>query len=101
MMMMMMMMMAMTTNTIPYRRTKTHIWDKVLMGIWVHPLRMTTVMMIFLTLPPKKNDGDDTFSLGAFNGEHTADGSVRGMWWMQMCTIVKLVSLFLEQPSLF
>ena len=54
-----------------------------------------------ITLPPKKNDGDDTFSLGAFNGEHTADGSVRGMWWMQMCTIVKLVSLFLEQPSLF
>jgi len=37
----------------------------------------------------QKNDGDDTFSLGAFNGEHTADGSVRGMWWMQMCTIVK------------
>ena len=56
-------------------------------------LRMTTVMMIFLTLSPKKNDGDDTFSLGAFNGEHTADGSVRGMWWMQMCTVVKLVSL--------
>ena len=100
-MMMMMMMMAMTTNTIPYRRTKTHIWDKVLMGIWVHPLRMTTVMMIFLTLSPKKNDGDDTFSLGAFNGEHTADGSVRGMWWMQMCTIVKLVSLILELLSLF
>ena len=64
-------------------------------------LRMTTVMMIFLTLSPKRNDGDDTFSLGAFNGEHTADGSVRGMWWMQMCTVVKLVSLFLEQPSLF
>ena len=64
-------------------------------------LRMTTVMTIFLTLSPKKNDGDDTFSLGAFNGEHTADGSVRGMWWMQMCTIVKSVSLFLEQPSLF
>ena len=64
-------------------------------------LRMTTVMMIFLTLSPKKNDGDDTFSLGAFNGAHTADGSVRGMWWMQMCTVVKLVSLFLEQPFLF
>ena len=32
-----MMMMTMMTNTIPYRRTKTHIWDKVLMGIWVHP----------------------------------------------------------------
>ena len=67
----------------------------------VKMLRMTTVMMIFLTLSPKRNDGDDTFSLGAFNGAHTADGSVRGMWWMQMCTIVKLVSLFLEQPSLF
>ena len=64
-------------------------------------LRMTTVMMMFLTLSPKRNDGDDTFSLGAFNGEHTADGSVRGMWWMQMCTVVKLVSLFLEQSSLF
>ena len=69
--------------------------------IMVMMLRMTTVMMIFLTLSPKRNDGDDTFSLGAFNGEHTADGSVRGMWWMQMCTVVKLVSLFLEQPSLF
>ena len=32
-----MMMMTMMANTIPYRRTKTHIWDKVLMGIWVHP----------------------------------------------------------------
>ena len=38
-MMMMMTMMTMMTNTIPYRRTKTHIWDKVLMGIWVHPLK--------------------------------------------------------------
>ena len=38
MIMMMMMMMTMMTYTIPYRRTKTHIWDKVLMGIWVHPL---------------------------------------------------------------
>ena len=37
-MMMMMTMMTMMTNTIPYRRTKTHIWDKVLMGIWVHPV---------------------------------------------------------------
>ena len=45
MIMMMMMMMTMMTNTIPYRRTKTHIWDKVLMGIWVHPVTMT--MKIF------------------------------------------------------
>jgi len=30
----------MMTYTIPYRRTKTHIWDKVLMGIWVHPAKM-------------------------------------------------------------
>ena len=36
MIMMMMKMMTMMTNTIPYRRTKNHIWDKVLMGIWVH-----------------------------------------------------------------
>ena len=36
MIMMMIMMMTMMTNTIPYRRTKTHIWDKVFMGIWVH-----------------------------------------------------------------
>ena len=33
-------------NTIPYRRTKTHIWDKVLMGIWVHPGMMIGQMMI-------------------------------------------------------
>ena len=37
MIMMMMMTMTMMTNTIPYRRTKTHIWDKVLMGFLVHP----------------------------------------------------------------
>ena len=39
-MMVMMMAMTMMTNIIPYRRTKTHIWDKVLMGIWVHPVMM-------------------------------------------------------------
>ena len=43
MIMMMMMMMTMMTNTIPYRRTKIHIWDKVLMGIWVHPV-MTVIV---------------------------------------------------------
>merc|ERR1711952_81702 len=32
------MIMMMMTNTIPYRRKKTQIWDKVLMGIWVHPI---------------------------------------------------------------
>ena len=46
----------MMTNTIPYRRTKTHIWDKVLMGIWVHPkimvmTMMTTVMMMIVQQP--------------------------------------------------
>ena len=45
MMMVMMMMMTMMANTIPYRRTKTHIWDKVLMGIWVHPIRMIEMIM--------------------------------------------------------
>ena len=48
MIMMMMMMMTMMTNTIPYRRTKTHIWDKVLMGIWVHPVMMMTRMMAMM-----------------------------------------------------
>ena len=44
MIMMMMMMMAMMTNTIPYRRKKNHIWDKVLMGIWVHPIIIITTI---------------------------------------------------------
>ena len=48
--MMMMMMMAMMTNTIPYRRKKNHIWDKVLMGIWVHPL----VLMIMILCPKER-----------------------------------------------
>ena len=43
-----MMMMTMMTNTIPYRRTKTHILDKVLMGIWVHPVNRTTTMMTMM-----------------------------------------------------
>ena len=47
--MMMMMMMTMMTNTIPYRRTKTHIWAKVLMGILVHPMTMTTMIMTKIT----------------------------------------------------
>ena len=50
MIMMMMMMMTMMTYTIPYRRTKTHIWDKVLMGIWVHPSKSVVIM---------SDDGDD------------------------------------------
>ena len=41
-----MMMMTMMTNTIPYRRTKTHIWDKVLMGFLVHPLVMIMDMIL-------------------------------------------------------
>ena len=48
MIMMMMMMMTMMTNTIPYRRTKTHIWDKVLMGIWVHPVWILIVIIVKL-----------------------------------------------------
>ena len=47
MIMMMMMMMTMMTNTIPYRRTKTHKWDKVLMGFWVHPL---TIIMLMINI---------------------------------------------------
>ena len=46
MIMMMTMMMTTMTNTIPYRRTKTHIWDKVLMGIWVHPIIITMIIMM-------------------------------------------------------
>ena len=41
-----MMMMTMMTNTIPYRRTKTHVWDKVLMGIWVHPISAAYELII-------------------------------------------------------
>ena len=40
-----MMMMTMMTNTIPYRRTKTHIWDKVLMGFLVHPIMIATIII--------------------------------------------------------
>ena len=36
----------MMTNTIPYRRTKTHVWDKVLMGFLVHPAVTTTAITI-------------------------------------------------------
>ena len=38
------------TNTIPYRRTKTHIWDKVLMGIWVHPITITITIITIITI---------------------------------------------------
>ena len=41
-----MMMMAMMTNTIPYRRKKNHVWDKVLKGIWVHPSLITIIIII-------------------------------------------------------
>ena len=60
MIMMMMMMMTMMTYTIPYRRTKTHIWDKVLMGIWVHPMAMVKmtmlVKMMMMMVPEEKED---------------------------------------------
>ena len=49
-MMMMRRRMTMMTYTIPYRRTKTHIWDKVLMGIWVHPM-ILKMMMMMMTEP--------------------------------------------------
>ena len=45
-----MMMMTMMTNTTPYRRTKIHIWDKVLMGIWVHPNIITTTIIIIAVI---------------------------------------------------
>ena len=48
MIMMMMMMMTMMMNTIPYRRTKNHIWDFALMGFWVHPIVTMIVMMIVM-----------------------------------------------------
>ena len=55
-----MMMMTMMTNTIPYRRTKTHIWDKVLMGIWVHPMAMVKMTMLvkkmMMMVPEEKED---------------------------------------------
>ena len=50
MIMMMMMMMMMMTNTIPYRRTKTHIWDKVLMGIWVPPITIIVIIIPVLII---------------------------------------------------
>ena len=49
MMMVMMMAMTMMTNIIPYRRTKTHIWEKVLMGIWVHP-NIINIANIIITI---------------------------------------------------
>ena len=39
--MMMMMMMTIMTNITPYWRTKTHIWEKVLMGIWASAINIT------------------------------------------------------------
>ena len=48
--MMMMTMMTMMTTTTPYRRTKTHIWDKVLMGIWVHPINISTMMINMINM---------------------------------------------------
>ena len=45
----MMMMMTMMTNIIPYRRTKTHIWEKVLMGIWASAT-MTMMMMMMMMM---------------------------------------------------
>ena len=43
-MMMMMMTMTIMTNIIPYWRTKTHIWEKVLMGIWASAIGVTLMM---------------------------------------------------------
>ena len=50
MMMTMMMAMTMMTNIIPYRRTKTHIWEKVLMGIWVHPILIINVIILIVII---------------------------------------------------
>ena len=61
MIMMMMMMMTMMTNTIPYRRTKTHIWDKVLMGIWVHPI-IFIIVIFFIRM-------DEFLTNSAYMGE--------------------------------
>ena len=54
--MMMMMAMTMMTNIIPYCRTKTHIWEKVLMGIWasaeiINTITMNIIMIITCRYP--------------------------------------------------
>ena len=71
--MMMMMMMTMMTNTFPYRRTKTHIWDKVLMGIWVHPINLInivnirmiiTITMVIMITHPTATDSSESLVEG-------------------------------------
>ena len=62
----MMTMMTMMMNTIPYRRTKTHIWDKVLMGIWVHPKFWSVLNVSHICFGPicnalKTCDGETSF----------------------------------------
>ena len=47
MMMMMMMRMTMMTNIIPYWRTRTHIWEKVLMGIWASAINIAIVIISY------------------------------------------------------
>ena len=44
--MMMMMTMTMMTNIIPYWRTRTHIWEKVLMGVWASAIAVVIVIFI-------------------------------------------------------
>ena len=103
MMMVMMMAMTMMTNIIPYRRTKTHIWDKVLMGIWVHPIiiSITIINNIFLQVVTPKSTFlfDVTFPLSLFNGPLQpviyilAFSKLRKAFWELFCPLAKNRSL--------
>ena len=89
--MMMMMMMTMMTNIIPYWRTKTHIREKVLMGIWASAVHttmfITTYMNIFtmviarrhsvpmichtsLAVPSSSTITPSSYSLNIITGEY-------------------------------
>ena len=46
----MMMMMTMMTNIIPYWRTKTHIWDFVLMGFWASAILSIIIIIVIITI---------------------------------------------------
>ena len=45
-----MMMMTMMTNITPYWRTKTHIWEKVLMGIWASAILIVGNIIVLIII---------------------------------------------------
>ena len=70
-MVMMMMMMTMMTNIIPYWRTKTHIWEKVLMGIWASAIIIIISIIIIIIIII-------TSVAMIFDNHHQG---VRDCWW--------------------